>query len=246
MSLIWINGPDPNGECCGCEGKTGPCDGCSACEYPYIFPSRNDAIDFLQYIWQDCKIANQGFFSSPTTATYSVTYNEPDVVISDNQITGSVYYKLQYSLVDGNLHVEIISNNCYFCVSVKAGTEITLFANITSHGTNSSLESFPRPQGNFGMSAQTDTQIVGVTPYWICNSETCFTEENPSSTSFIVEEDTIVKILVASDITGLDVGEYAFTNGEFSVQFSQPATILRMNLPYENEEEIEYVTCGDE
>lgn len=26
---IWLLGPDPNGQCCGCEGKTSPCDSCS-------------------------------------------------------------------------------------------------------------------------------------------------------------------------------------------------------------------------
>jgi len=25
---IWLLGPDPNGQCCGCEGKTSPCDSC--------------------------------------------------------------------------------------------------------------------------------------------------------------------------------------------------------------------------
>lgn len=28
MTKIWIKGPDPNKQCCGCEGKSGPCSSC--------------------------------------------------------------------------------------------------------------------------------------------------------------------------------------------------------------------------
>lgn len=31
MGKIWLKSPDPNKQCCGCEGKTGPCDSCGAC-----------------------------------------------------------------------------------------------------------------------------------------------------------------------------------------------------------------------
>lgn len=27
---LWLLGPDPGGNCCGCEGKSGPCDNCSS------------------------------------------------------------------------------------------------------------------------------------------------------------------------------------------------------------------------
>lgn len=33
---IWFKGPDGNGECCGCEGKTSPCDDCS-CKFVIPF-----------------------------------------------------------------------------------------------------------------------------------------------------------------------------------------------------------------
>lgn len=36
MGKIWLKSVDPNHQCCGCEGKFGPCDSCS-CNYGYPF-----------------------------------------------------------------------------------------------------------------------------------------------------------------------------------------------------------------
>lgn len=33
MGKIWLKTVDQNHECCGCEGKTSPCDSCGTCEY---------------------------------------------------------------------------------------------------------------------------------------------------------------------------------------------------------------------
>jgi len=57
MGKIWLKSPDPSKQCCGCEGKTGPCDSCSSC-VPYYMSSKSMAEDFLS-TFLDCVIRPQ-------------------------------------------------------------------------------------------------------------------------------------------------------------------------------------------
>lgn len=65
---IWLLGPDPNGQCCGCEGKTSPCDSCSVdCCSTYLSWHFGDFAEAKSYV--ETSIGGCYFFPSQITSS---------------------------------------------------------------------------------------------------------------------------------------------------------------------------------
>lgn len=257
MSLIWINGPDPDGECCGCEGKTSPCDPCSSyCWYgftdPIKFESEEDALNFLQYVWQDCRVANQSYI----VTSNRVEYLEPDVSISSQEISGTVFFSMEAVASEETIYtIDFKTQNVFFCVSVKAGTEIVL--NVSNN--ENSCENNSDGQGTAQISVAVPEVDGFGNPYFYIHTASyfwtrngiggnCVLVTNDSTKTFTVNEDKILHFYVPADVVfgSVFIGKTQFTKGNFSITFSKPVTLPKMRVYYEgsNPEE-DYVTCSD-
>ncbi len=54
MGKIWLKSVDPSHQCCGCEGKAGPCDSCCINLDPSSFGTLTQAQNFLSQFSVDC------------------------------------------------------------------------------------------------------------------------------------------------------------------------------------------------
>ncbi len=64
MGKIWLKGPDGSKQCCGCEGKDGPCSSCNACTGLFyntvtnLWGPFNNSLGSLPFNATDCFVAN--------------------------------------------------------------------------------------------------------------------------------------------------------------------------------------------
>ena len=111
---IWLKNPDPSHQCCGCEGKAGPCSSCSRCTYSGISPPPPGTIYALYnisgnqgYASEDgtCFVANSLYSWSPTPHINISDYESPVARSYTNPYEGGY----RYTVVDGinNVGVQI-------------------------------------------------------------------------------------------------------------------------------------------
>ena len=78
MGKFWLKTVDPNKQCCGCEGKSGPCSSCCAfIVNSNSFNSEQEAKDYLKSVTLNCKL----FLSGVDKSRLSLV---------DNRSTGSI------------------------------------------------------------------------------------------------------------------------------------------------------------
>ena len=84
---IWLLGPDPNNQCCGCEGKTSPCDSCSV-DCCYVYPS--DHFSFIENAAEYLSTDVGGCYAYATyTAGSVVTRDSIAGTLTDGVLAGS-------------------------------------------------------------------------------------------------------------------------------------------------------------
>jgi len=77
---IWLLGPDPNGQCCGCETRATPCDNCTSCTLvaPNAFIDGDIGPAYPDLAWATDRMDNYFKPSAPDCKTMLASYDLSD------------------------------------------------------------------------------------------------------------------------------------------------------------------------
>lgn len=125
---IWLLGPDPNNQCCGCEGKTSPCDSCSVdCCSVYLSRHFGDFAEAKSYV--ETSVGGCYFFPSYITSSAYVRNS-----IEGTLIGGVLAGATEMSSVGTTVGIGDSLSTAFSLVNGQA-INITYTANVTPSAT---------------------------------------------------------------------------------------------------------------
>lgn len=130
MGKIWLKSPDPNAECCGCEGKVGPCDNCTpdVCSCALLIPGGGNSFASLVIAQSeltnhvtDCNVYHFPAGGSHPTEVFSISYPTNGFTVESN--ISSIGSSFVFTLLGGAPNLSI---------NLKAGSILTINYEITT------------------------------------------------------------------------------------------------------------------
>lgn len=117
MGKIWLKSVDPSRQCCGCEGKTGPCDSC--CERQIVYTPKTSNVPSLISLDNEERI----FEDYPLNKIYSSTFDtwsisDKSLSFSMNALQGTPYHTNRFAIslqkdqiIEINLNFSLLANS---------------------------------------------------------------------------------------------------------------------------------------